>query len=132
MILILSRYKIVRVDQLENMIGKQMREKGSTKDKVIRREVTCILTAGTLVDRGLLIGDESVYCMSIKVRKQKDDCQSSMALKSDDRNMKRITSSNLASVFLMQQHLNSIYAKFQMINIEANWQHYSTRSNQES
>ncbi|KAI7879177.1 hypothetical protein K492DRAFT_217243 [Lichtheimia hyalospora FSU 10163] len=59
-------YKIVRVDQLENMIGKQMREKGSTKDKVIRREVTCILTAGTLVDRGLLVGDESVYCMSIK------------------------------------------------------------------
>lgn len=70
---IVISYKIVRVDQLENMIGKQMREKGSTKDKVIRREVTGILTAGTLVDRGLLIGDESVYCMSLKVIAKKKE-----------------------------------------------------------
>lgn len=54
---------------MENAIGKSMRERNeSTKaDKVIRREVTAVYTAGTLVDAGLLTSDMSTYCMSIKV-----------------------------------------------------------------
>ncbi|EIE86449.1 hypothetical protein RO3G_11160 [Rhizopus delemar RA 99-880] len=61
-------YKVVKVDQMETAIGKSMREKSgaSAKDKIIRREVTSVLTAGTLVDAGLLTNDLSTFCMSIK------------------------------------------------------------------
>lgn len=62
-------HKVAKVDQMETAIGKSMREKGDTKskeDKIIRRELTCVLTAGTLVDSGLLTNDLGTYCMSIK------------------------------------------------------------------
>ena len=83
------RYKVARVDQMETAIGKSMREKeemgtglGATKggakklpavrdvasdDKVIRRELTAILTAGTLVDSELLTFETSTYCLAVKV-----------------------------------------------------------------
>jgi DNA mismatch repair protein MSH6 len=69
----LVRHKVARVDQMENAIGKSLREKSATatsskEDKVIRRELTSVLTAGTLVDGGLLTDDMGTYCMSIKVR----------------------------------------------------------------
>lgn len=55
---------------METAIGKSMREKSDTKtskaDKVIRRELTSVLTAGTLVDAGLLTNELGTYCMSIK------------------------------------------------------------------
>lgn len=64
-------HKVARVDQMETAIGKSMREKaGDSKskkeDKIIRRELTCVLTAGTLVDSGLLTNELGTYCMSIK------------------------------------------------------------------
>ncbi|CEI93954.1 Putative DNA mismatch repair protein msh6 [Rhizopus microsporus] len=61
-------HKVAKVDQMETAIGKSMREKNTTtkQDKVIRRELTSVLTAGTLVDAGLLTNDLSTYCMSIK------------------------------------------------------------------
>ncbi|KAJ3415706.1 DNA mismatch repair protein msh6 [Chytridiales sp. JEL 0842] len=64
-------YKVAKVDQVETAVGKEMREKkhgqGNKKeDKVIRRELTMVLTAGTLVDAQLLTNDMSTYCMSIK------------------------------------------------------------------
>ncbi|KAI8377990.1 muts domain V-domain-containing protein [Radiomyces spectabilis] len=61
-------HKVARVDQMETAIGKTMREKTeqSKADKIIRRELTSVLTAGTLVDAGLLTDDMSTYCMSIK------------------------------------------------------------------
>ncbi|GAN01573.1 DNA mismatch repair protein Msh6 [Mucor ambiguus] len=63
-------YKVAKVDQMETAIGKSMREKGGAKssktDKVIRRELTSVLTAGTLVDSGLLTNELGTYCMSIK------------------------------------------------------------------
>lgn len=63
-------HKVAKVDQMETAIGKSMREKGDAKiskeDKIIRRELTCVLTAGTLVDSGLLTNDLGTYCMSIK------------------------------------------------------------------
>jgi DNA mismatch repair protein MSH6 len=37
------------------------------EEKVIRRQLTSILTAGTIVDGGLLTDEMSTYCMSIKV-----------------------------------------------------------------
>ena len=67
-------YKVARVDQVESALGKEMREKeaGGKKSKekgegIIKRELGCILTAGTLVDEGLLQDEMSVYCVSIKV-----------------------------------------------------------------
>lgn len=66
-------YKVARVDQMESALGKEMRErdiKGPKKpkkeDKIIRRELACILTGGTLVDGSMLQDDMAVYCAAIK------------------------------------------------------------------
>ena len=66
-------YKIARVDQKESALGKEMRErdggkptKGAKEEKVIRRELACVLTSGTLVDGGMLQDDMSTFCVSIK------------------------------------------------------------------
>ena len=65
-------YKIARVDQMESALSKEMRERDDDSkkkgkvDKVITRELACILTAGTLVDAGMLQDDMSTYCVAIK------------------------------------------------------------------
>lgn len=65
-------YKVARVDQMESALGKEMRErdgkgpKVSKEDKIIRRELACILTGGTLVDGSMLQDDMAVYCAAIK------------------------------------------------------------------
>jgi DNA mismatch repair protein MSH6 len=64
-------HKVARVDQMESALAKEMRERGDEKsskkaDKVIRRELAAVLTAGTLVDTGMLQNDMSTYCMAIK------------------------------------------------------------------
>lgn len=69
-------FKVARVDQQETALGKDMRERGeksngaapkkSKEDKVIRRELACVLTAGTLVDGAMLQDDMSTYCVAIK------------------------------------------------------------------
>lgn len=66
-------YKIARVDQQESALGKEMRErdgkqpgKPSKEEKVIRRELACVLTGGTLVDGAMLQDDMSTFCVSIK------------------------------------------------------------------
>ncbi|KAI9312530.1 muts domain V-domain-containing protein [Dichotomocladium elegans] len=60
--------KVVRVDQEENAIGREMRgrESNSKEDKIIRRCVTAIYTSGTLVDPNMIIGDDAIYCLAIK------------------------------------------------------------------
>lgn len=67
-------YKVARVDQLETALGKDMRERGNKPpgkdDKIIKRELTSILTAGTLVDSGMLQDDMAVYCVAIKETEQ--------------------------------------------------------------
>lgn len=63
-------YKVAKVDQLENAISKIMREKSektSKADKIIRRELTSILTCGTLVDGNHLKTSNSNYCVSFKI-----------------------------------------------------------------
>jgi DNA mismatch repair protein MSH6 len=47
-------------------MGKSLREKDSKKEKVIRRELTAVLTTGTLIDGGMLTSDMSTYCMCVK------------------------------------------------------------------
>ncbi|KAI0473436.1 DNA mismatch repair protein Msh6 [Xylariaceae sp. FL0804] len=63
-------YKVARVDQMETALGKEMRERVDTKakkqDKIIRRELACILTGGTLVDGSMLQDDNATYCVAIK------------------------------------------------------------------
>ncbi|KAJ5156683.1 hypothetical protein N7492_009486 [Penicillium capsulatum] len=63
-------YKIARVDQSESALGKEMRErdakKGGKEDKIIKRELSCVLTAGTLVEGSMLQDDMSTYCVAIK------------------------------------------------------------------
>jgi DNA mismatch repair protein MSH6 len=65
-------YKVAKVDQLETAIGKQIRDRESSKkeEKIIRRELTSVLTAGTLIDGGLLTNDLSTFCMAIKENKE--------------------------------------------------------------
>lgn len=62
-------YKVARVDQLESAVGKAIREKsgdGSAKsEKILRRELSYILTRGTLVDSGLLTSEDANYCMAL-------------------------------------------------------------------
>lgn len=66
-------YKIARVDQMESALSKEMRERDGKipgkpvkEEKVIRRELACVLTSGTLVDGGMLQDDMSTFCVSIK------------------------------------------------------------------
>ncbi|KAL7656638.1 DNA mismatch repair protein msh6 [Aspergillus niger] len=64
-------FKIARVDQIESALGKEMRERdgkkgGGKEDKVIRRELSSVLTAGTLVEGSMLQDDMSTYCVAIK------------------------------------------------------------------
>ncbi|CAM1508588.1 Fc.00g054360.m01.CDS01 [Cosmosporella sp. VM-42] len=67
---IAKQYKVARVDQKETNLGKEMRERqdksGKKADKVILRELACVLTAGTLVDGGMLQDDMAAYCVAIK------------------------------------------------------------------
>lgn len=70
-------FKIARVDQMESALAKEMRErddpsgkktktKAKGEDKIIRRELAAVLTAGTLVDSGMLQDDMSTFCAAIK------------------------------------------------------------------
>ncbi|KAK5076960.1 DNA mismatch repair protein msh6 [Lithohypha guttulata] len=67
-------FKIARVDQRETALGKEMRDreekpgkgKGAKEEKVIRRELACVLTAGTLVEGAMLQNDMSTWCVAIK------------------------------------------------------------------
>lgn len=67
---IAKQYKVARVDQMETNLGKEMRERqdksGKKADKVISRELSCVLTAGTLVDGSMLQDDMAAYCVAIK------------------------------------------------------------------
>jgi DNA mismatch repair protein MSH6 len=73
-------YKIARVDQMESALAKEMREreeKGGPKakkvDKVIHRELACVLTKGTLVEGSMLEDDMATYCVSIKETQTEDE-----------------------------------------------------------
>lgn len=65
-------FKIARVDQCESALAKEMRESEGGKktskptDKIIKRELACILTGGTLVEGSMLQDDMATYCVSIK------------------------------------------------------------------
>lgn len=62
-------HKIARVDQKETALGKEMREKGTKggkEEKIIKRELACVLTGGTLMDESMLQDEMATYCVAIK------------------------------------------------------------------
>ncbi|CAH6719357.1 DNA mismatch repair protein Msh6p [[Candida] jaroonii] len=65
-----SGYKVAKVDQKESLLAKEIRGKNgqinSKEEKVIKRELTCVLTGGTLTDLNMISDDMAVYCLSIK------------------------------------------------------------------
>jgi hypothetical protein len=61
-------YKVAKVDEMESGLQKSMREKEQnikSKEKVINRELKCIITAGTLLG-DMVVDEMSTYIMSIK------------------------------------------------------------------
>lgn len=59
-------YKVAKVDQKETLLAKEMRGGGSKEEKIIKRELTGVLTGGTLTDPNMLTDDMATYCMAIK------------------------------------------------------------------
>ncbi|TGO90999.1 hypothetical protein BPOR_0043g00100 [Botrytis porri] len=75
-------YKVAVGDQKESALAKEMREredstgpssKGKKADKIIHRELSYILTAGTLVEGSMLQDDSATYCVAIKESTTSDD-----------------------------------------------------------
>lgn len=56
-------YKVAKVDQRESMLAKEIRE-GSKG--IVKRELQCVLTSGTLTDGNMLQSDLATYCMAIR------------------------------------------------------------------
>ena len=65
-------YKVAKVDQKESLLAKEMRGGGSKEEKIIKRELTGILTGGTLTDPTMLTDDLETYCMAIKESTSED------------------------------------------------------------
>lgn len=65
-------HKVAKVDQKETALAKEMRDRtgGKKEEKVIKRELSCVLTGGTLTDETMLVDDMSTYCMAIKQNDQ--------------------------------------------------------------
>jgi DNA mismatch repair protein MSH6 len=64
-------YKVAKASQCENQVSKEMRQKTqsaqqSKKEDIIRRELTCVLTQGTLVDESMLHDELATYCVAVK------------------------------------------------------------------
>ena len=64
-------YKVKR-DQKETLLAKEMRGGSTKEEKIIKRELTGVLTGGTLTDLNMISDDMSIYCLSIK-EEQLDD-----------------------------------------------------------
>ncbi|EOB11713.1 DNA mismatch repair protein Msh6, partial [Nosema bombycis CQ1] len=59
-------FKIARVEQSENAIGKQIREKGGKKDKIINRELVEVVTQGTIYDMNHIKTNHSTFLCAIR------------------------------------------------------------------
>lgn len=56
-------FKVAKVDQRESMLAKEMRE-GSKG--IVKRELQCVLTSGTLTDSDMLKSDLATYCVAVR------------------------------------------------------------------
>lgn len=60
-------YKVGRVDQTETQIQKEKKNANAKpeKNQILERQLTKLYTVGTLVDVGLINGDDAHFLMSI-------------------------------------------------------------------
>lgn len=68
-------YKVAKVDQKETLLAKEMRGGSTKEEKIIKRELTGILTGGTLTDLNMINDDMSVYCLSIREEVLDNGCK---------------------------------------------------------
>lgn len=59
-------YKVAKVDQKETLLAKEMRGGSTKEEKIIKREVSGVLTGGTLTNLEMITDDMATYCLSIK------------------------------------------------------------------
>ena len=62
---------MAKASQSENQVSKEMRQKTqsvqqSKKEDIIRRELTCVFTQGTLVEESMLHNELATYCIAVK------------------------------------------------------------------
>lgn len=67
-------YKVGRVEQAENAIGKKLREVNAKKDKIILRELTEVITQGTVYNSEFLYNNYAQY-LSVIVQSQECRCE---------------------------------------------------------
>ena len=62
---------MVKVDQMGNSISKQIKRKQGDDDdsKIIQREVSSVLTIGTLTDPNMIQGSNYSFCLAVHVKK---------------------------------------------------------------
>lgn len=70
---VMHGYKIAKVDQSENAIGKKIREQDGKKDKIINREIKEIITPGTIYNNDYL---QSCFPIYLAVLIQHNRCYS--------------------------------------------------------
>lgn len=74
-------YKIGKVEQIENSIGKRLREQNSKKDKIISRELVEIVTQGTIYNSESILGTFPLYLSVLVENKschKSDNCINSL------------------------------------------------------
>ncbi|KAK6203227.1 muts domain V-domain-containing protein [Scheffersomyces amazonensis] len=59
-------YKVAKVDQVETLLAKEMRGGTTKEEKIIKRELSSVLTGGTLTDLDMIGDDMAIYCISLK------------------------------------------------------------------
>lgn len=67
-------FKVAKVDQKETLLAKEMKDRdaGKKEAKVIQRELSCVLTGGTLTQDGMLSDDMATYCLAVKQNSNRD------------------------------------------------------------
>lgn len=59
-------YKVAKVDQKETLLAKEMRGGSTKEEKIIKRELSGVLTGGTLTNLEMITDDMATYCLSVK------------------------------------------------------------------
>lgn len=54
------------------MLAKEMRGGSTKEEKIIKRELSSILTGGTLTDLDMISDDMAIYCLAIKEEEMDD------------------------------------------------------------
>lgn len=101
---IILRYKVVKVDQAENSIAKQIRKRDSSvldEPSIITRKVTAVLSKGTIVDPAMSTDNDFSFCAFIYlVGDDMDICLADISLGIYATTRQTFSNQNCASIFL--------------------------------